>query len=143
MENKQQFEIIARSIVILENKILLCRARGKEHFYLPGGHVEFGEKAEDALKREFQEEMAVKVRDIQFVGVVENYFTQNEEEHHELNLVFSAKMKEMETRSMEDHISFTWIPLAELPEANVKPIALRDAVVQWAKDQKDFFVSQI
>ena len=37
-----------------------------------GGHVEFGERALDALHREFQEELAQRLADVRLLGVLED-----------------------------------------------------------------------
>jgi 8-oxo-dGTP diphosphatase len=48
--------------VHIANKRVLCtRNRGKSKFYLPGGKLEKGESAEDALVRELREELKIRV----------------------------------------------------------------------------------
>jgi hypothetical protein len=46
------FHHLARGILIKDDKVLLAQARGNANTFLPGGHIEFGESAKDALKRE-------------------------------------------------------------------------------------------
>ena len=65
-------ETIARGICVQMGRVLLCRAKGGHSTYLPGGHIEFGEKGREALVREMREEMNVAATAGALVGVVEN-----------------------------------------------------------------------
>ena len=55
-----------------DNKILLIKRKKdpfKDYFSLPGGFVNEGEKVEDAVRREAEEELLVKVEPIDILGV--------------------------------------------------------------------------
>ena len=52
-------------------------------FRLIGGHIEFGETAIEALKREFKEETDQEIININSIGVFENIFFYKGEEQHE------------------------------------------------------------
>lgn len=69
-------EVIARGVWIVGQQVLLCRNRKHGHVFLPGGHVEFGESAAEALAREFLEETGQRVRIGTFLGGVEASFIQ-------------------------------------------------------------------
>ena len=43
-------------------KILVARSKGKEVFYIPGGKRESGESDQQALIREINEELSVKIK---------------------------------------------------------------------------------
>lgn len=59
----------ATGIIIKDNKVLLIRRikGGKEYYVFPGGGVEAGESAEDALTREIKEETNLEVREHKFL----------------------------------------------------------------------------
>jgi 8-oxo-dGTP pyrophosphatase MutT (NUDIX family) len=62
-----------------------------EYFYRPlGGAVEFGELAEEALRREIREELALEIRDPVRIGVLENRFEYRGIPCHEIVFVFDA-----------------------------------------------------
>ena len=64
-----------------------------ETFYRPlGGAIEFGERAEDALRREFREEIGAELIDVQYQFTLENLFTHQGERGHEIVLVFEAAL---------------------------------------------------
>jgi len=137
-EYSDSFEIIARAVIVKNGKILLCKGKGKEYYFFPGGHVEKGEKAEEALKRELDEELGAKSGKMSFIGAVENIF-RDSYDHHEINLVFEAEVSGDEFASKEDHLEFKMISLDEFKKAEVLPMALKGAVVEWLKDKKVFW----
>lgn len=64
----------------------------KQTFYRPlGGSIEFGERAEDDLKREMLEEADAEIMNVRYLGTVENIFTYNGEMGHEIVLVYEAE----------------------------------------------------
>lgn len=58
---------------------------------LIGGGIEFGELAEEALRREVREELGTDVHDVQQIGVLQNIFHFNGEPGHEVVFVFTAQ----------------------------------------------------
>jgi 8-oxo-dGTP diphosphatase len=74
-EKKQQFRSpsLATDGLIVEEQGILLAKRSREPFKdkwcLPGGFVDYGEKVEDALKREFKEETGLEVEPIEIIGV--------------------------------------------------------------------------
>lgn len=69
---KAPFHYLARGIAIIDNKVFLAHAKGENNTFLPGGHIEVGEKAEEALIREIKEEIGKEVEVCRFVGAVEH-----------------------------------------------------------------------
>ncbi|MFB5738796.1 NUDIX domain-containing protein, partial [Leptospira wolffii] len=57
-----------------KGEILLLQQKKKESYYwlLPGGGIEFGENAEDALKRELKEELSLDVTSSSFLFLNES-----------------------------------------------------------------------
>jgi 8-oxo-dGTP pyrophosphatase MutT (NUDIX family) len=57
----------------------------EQTFYrVMGGGVDFGETSLEALKREFQEEIQAELKNIRYLGCLENIFTFNGEPRHEI-----------------------------------------------------------
>ena len=65
----------------------------KQAFLRPlGGHVEFGEKGEETIRREMKEELGCDAFHLRFVGVIENLFTYRGEKCHEIILAYEGEL---------------------------------------------------
>ena len=142
MKNRE-FEICVRVIIQSQNKILLCKYKVRNYYFFPGGHIEFGESAEETLLREMKEELNLSLKKWVFIGTIENIYIENNQKHHEINLVFSAKIDKINTESRENHISFVLMDSNKFTQENILPIALKKAILKWLKDKKIFLASQI
>lgn len=66
---------------ILEGRLLMARSRGRNGFYLPGGKIDAGETAIEALHREIREELSAEIVEgslVPFGHYVEQAFGQPE-----------------------------------------------------------------
>ncbi|WP_216909497.1 NUDIX domain-containing protein [Nocardia noduli] len=127
-------EIIARAVVRRDGDILLVKQRAKNWSFLPGGHVEPGERVEVALIREIAEELGTDAKITGFVGVVEHGYVEDGTPHHELNLVFEVTIADPEPTSREDHIEFHWLPITRLIDTDIRPAALKNALLVADRD---------
>ena len=93
MDKFKEIRPIALGLAIKNNKLLVSEGFDKvknETFYrCLGGGIEFLEKSEDTLKREFLEEINVNITVNDFLGISENIFTYNGKKAHELVLYLS------------------------------------------------------
>ncbi len=128
--NPQQIEVIARCVLVRDGRVLLCQNVKHGYFYLPGGHVEFGEAAARAAERELAEEIGVRVQVGELALVSECAF-QAKRAHHEINLVFHAEPRQRwpkeltAPRSRESSIAFHWIDLAAAQDLDIRPTAAK------------------
>ena len=93
-----QIRPIALCIFRNNDRILVFEGYDKakdEIFYRPlGGGIEFGEKSEDAVRRELKEELNVEITNLKYVGTLENIFTFNGGSYHEVVLVYDGALTE-------------------------------------------------
>ena len=122
-------ETIARGVCVRDGKVLLCRGKGASSAYLPGGHIEFGERGAEALVREMKEETGLDATAGRLLGVVENSFLQKGERHCEINLVYEMSVAGGEDVSaQEDWIEFEWRAVDDLDAANLLPAEMKGYV---------------
>lgn len=76
--------------VLLENGH--DRATGESFLRAIGGGVEFGERAEDAVRREWKEELGADLADLRLLGVIENLFAYDGRPGHEVVFVFTGTL---------------------------------------------------
>jgi len=137
-----EIEIIARGIIIREGKILLCKAKTKRNWFFPGGHVESGETILEALNREMQEEIGLKVLKTNFMGIVENAFTDKDKiNHQEVNIVFETEIEEKDFQCLEGHLEYRWFDLDKISKIYVLPENLKKSLVKWLDDKKVFYLT--
>lgn len=122
-------ENIARGVCVSDGKVLLCRPKGGEYSYLPGGHIEFGETGREALIREMKEETGLVAETGKLLGAVESQFVQHDNRHCEINLVYEMGI-EGDVESKEDWIEFVWWPVDRISEARLLPPEMMEQVKQ-------------
>ena len=131
MPKAPKIEIIARGLLTHHGRVLLCQNKKAGYYYLPGGHVEFGEPAAYALQREMIEECGQSVTVGPLLTSSEQVFEGPKRTHHEINLVFHMEQLGGQQTppdsvpSSEDHIGFDWVELAQLHETDLRPNELK------------------
>ena len=140
----QKFEIRVRAIIEKDNKFLVCKHKdkSKKYYFLPGGHVEFGETGEEAIIRELKEELTISVKKVSLIGGMEDIFTKEDgEKHHDINLFFHVEFDDVEDKSKEDEIDFVFLSKEEFLNEKVYPLVIPKAIIQWQKDKKIFWIN--
>ena len=79
------------------NKLLVSEGYDKiknQTFYrCLGGGIEFAETSQEALKREFKEELGIDIEIGEYCGISENIFTFRGKKAHEIVLLYNIKIK--------------------------------------------------
>ncbi len=134
-------EILARGIVQdSAGRILIGQNVGRDYFYFPGGHVEVGETCVQALDREFQEELGVRVKSSQFIGGSEHQFVEDNKKRQEINIAFAVELSEITTENKEAHMRFFLFSKEELKNKTVYPEKMKQAVIEWLETGEGFWV---
>ena len=74
---KGRFSYRVAGLAVQGGKLLVQRAKGDGGLAIPGGHVAFGETAEEALRREFREELGLQAETGELAAVGEVFFNWN------------------------------------------------------------------
>jgi 8-oxo-dGTP pyrophosphatase MutT (NUDIX family) len=133
-----QVRLRAAAILRRRGQVLLHRAEGDSFWALPGGGIEPGESAAQALVREIQEELGVAVVPGSLACVVENFFEYAGVAVHETGLYLHAKLQpgslltEMPGpyEGVEGHrrLEFAWFASADISDLDLRPSFLREAL---------------
>jgi 8-oxo-dGTP diphosphatase len=117
-----EIELIVRAVIADGSRLLLAQPAGEAWYFLPGGHVEPGEPAVVALRRELEEELGVqRVHVGGVLAIIETGYTDAGGDHHELNLVYRVTVDDAIDGSKEEHLSFRWLEKPELDEIDIRP----------------------
>ncbi len=116
-------------------RVLLTRDAGTQDGYaVPGGHAAFGETAEEALRREYREELRCGVRVGRFLALGEIFFPWGDRPCHQLCQYYEVELDGAADFPMEGvfhgwddlggvraDLDFCWVPLEQLDTATVYP----------------------
>jgi len=104
-------------LVVEKGKVLMIkRARFPfvDSWVLPGGHVEYGETAEKAVKREMKEELGVSVKIKKIIGVYSN--PKRDPRYHTVTIAYLLKKGKGKIRLNEEAPEFKYFSLEKLPQ---------------------------
>jgi 8-oxo-dGTP pyrophosphatase MutT (NUDIX family) len=66
--------------------------KGRIYYRPIGGTIEFGERGEEAVRREFREEIATGLQEVRYLGTLENIYTDGGRRGHEIVLVYDGRL---------------------------------------------------
>ncbi|QOI40490.1 NUDIX hydrolase (plasmid) [Leptospira interrogans serovar Bataviae] len=115
---------VAALIENSQNEVLLIQQKKKDSYYwlLPGGGIEFGESAEDALKRELKEELSLEMKSASFLLLNESIEPGGK--RHLIQLVFSVNVrKEVPELNLNEKAitGFGYFSSAAIREMDLRP----------------------
>jgi len=120
---KKYIKVGVGAIIIKNGKTLLTKRKGShgaDTYGSLGGHVEFGESLQEAVKREAMEELGIEIYNLKFVSCI-NMIAYDK---HYVGITFSAQIKAGKPTIMEpDKIeSLDWYDLDNLPKPLFHPV---------------------
>ncbi|WP_170243012.1 NUDIX domain-containing protein [Streptococcus suis] len=136
--DNQIFGVRATALIIKDGKIFLTKdAKGR--YYTIGGAVEVNEAAADAAVREVKEELGIDSRVNQLAFVVENQFTHEGIDFHNIEFHFIVEtIGEIPEEMIEGKLKQTceWIELDNLVNLDVVPAFLTQELPNWSGQVK-------
>ncbi|HET9129709.1 MAG TPA: NUDIX hydrolase [Terriglobia bacterium] len=94
MMKKNKIRALAICVFWRDGRILVAKGYDKvkkQVFYRPlGGAIEFGETSAETIHRELKEEIEARVKDLRYLGTLENIFTFNGDSGHEIVLIYDG-----------------------------------------------------
>lgn len=118
MSNEQIVKVGIGLFIIKDGKVLMGRRKnshGADEYGGPGGHLEYGETAEQTALRELAEECGIKVKNLQMLCVSDllKYLPK-----HYIDIGFTAEWESGVPQVLEPHKleSWDWYDLDDLPD---------------------------
>jgi len=141
------FHYLARAVIERDGCYVLTREKGSAFTFLPGGHVEPGEPAVAALRREMREELEWDVEVGPFVGAVEHAWSDPRgRRHHELNLLFlvaSAALAGTDLASKEPGLDAFWCKPSAFDRVDLRPEPVRGWLASGYFDDGPWWASTL
>ena len=104
---KQKYpEVSVGALILNKGELFLVKSwKWGDRFTIPGGHVELGEKMEDAVRREVKEEVGINLSDVKFHYVQEGIYSKEFfKPKHFIFLDFICKTKSSKCKLDKDEI---------------------------------------
>jgi 8-oxo-dGTP pyrophosphatase MutT (NUDIX family) len=146
------FSYRVAGILIRDGKVLLQRTTTEPDYAVPGGHVNFGEASEQALIREYKEEIGADILPVRLLWIAEIFYPIKEGDCHQICLFYLIELCDETQISLEDpfyafdalernptKLEFSWIKLSDLDHLIVSPSALGEKLTNIS-DQIEQFV---
>ena len=139
-ENNQnmKFNFRAAAIITRNNKLLIMKDEGMNHYYFVGGRVKMLETAQQAVMREINEELHIYAEKAVLSIVNENFFEINGVYYHEIAFVYNVTLKDEGLLPCEDEFDMTdtdgvvhhfkFADIEEIEKQPLMPYAIRDKI---------------
>lgn len=115
---------------------------------VPGGHVETGETTVTCLKREFIEEMDLRIDPQKLLYVHEHFYCDEGISTQEYGFYWSctsphpsSELRDRTARPVETHMLFRWVPRNEMDQWTILPEFLSKALLETSLELR-FLSSQ-
>lgn len=121
-----------KALVFKEGKFLVMHNNGvKENLWeLPGGRMEFGETAEETLRREMLEETGLIVKPIKLLDT----WNLIKEDYQIAGIIYLCQLEEGEVILSDEHDAFKWISTDERLLQMMYEV-FRTRMVNWDWDE--------
>ena len=118
--NKRIQRISIKGLVTKDNKVFMVKDQAG-NWEFPGGRIDFGEKPEETLRREFKEELDVDLIEIGEVIDIFSFTTEARgDEYHFIVVVYNCQADLSKVRISEEHLEYAWISFDQLDQYQMR-----------------------
>ncbi|MEA3514425.1 MAG: NUDIX hydrolase [Nanoarchaeota archaeon] len=121
-------QVICSAFIEKDNKFLIVMCPRFKVWRVPGGRTEHGEKLEETLIREMQEETGITFENPKFIGFGQDqqFHIKCQRETSRLIMFFHVKTNEEPKLDPDEAEDFKWVTLDDLKKIENKEGALTD-----------------
>ena len=127
------------AVLLDGGRILAMHDERSPYYYLPGGRVRMGERAEDAVLREVREELGIEAKILRPLWLSQSFFNEDvvRADYHELCLYFLVDASATDLLTRGDrfrgpelrHVhDFEWLPFERLKDEYFYPLFLKTEI---------------
>ena len=124
------FPVSVKGVLLVGGKALLVRNE-REEWELPGGRLEVGETPEEALAREFSEELSLQIEPVR---LVDSYLFEVIPSRNVFIVTYGCTLRgDFNPRLSDEHSAFALHALAELDQIPL-PAGYARSIRAWSTD---------
>lgn len=145
------FNCRAVGVCVKDGKVFISKLKDDKFWTFVGGKPNFGESTADAVLREFEEEIGVKLQIGRLAAVIENFFEFQENNWHQYIFLYILKDEENALeifegeRAIKDNAKgiYKWVDIADLKNESIKPDCLAQIFANPHKGVQYFINKEI
>ena len=145
------FSYRVAGVLLHAGKVLVQHLVDDPTYALPGGHVNFGEASEQALIREFKEEVGADIQPVRMIWIGENFFPWGENDCHQVCFYFLVTLRAETQVPLEgcffardeagrkaNEIEFCWMEIADLQNILLYPLNAKEKLLNLSGQIETF-----
>ncbi|MBI9103850.1 MAG: NUDIX domain-containing protein [Spirochaetales bacterium] len=126
---EKQVTFAVKGFIVKDGKFLIVKRNPPEAniWELPGGHLEYGETAEETIIREMNEETGLNVTPIKLMDTWDSYLPPNRQI---TGIIYRCITDIYEVHLSDEHCDFRWVE-HESDDFNLIHPAFKDKMMKW------------
>ncbi len=139
LDNNRVFNYRTCAVIINEKRLLVLKDNHANYYYLPGGRVQFGETAENALLRELKEELNITPTIVRPLFLNQSFFNEDviKKDFHEICIYFLVDISKTDILSRGDTFlgaeakkeqRFTWLSFDRVKGEYLYPLFIKEKI---------------
>ncbi len=145
IESGNRVRVRVAGFLVRDGRLLFISHKkdGRSYWLLPGGGVDHGESLEEALRREFYEELGVSVIVEQPILMCDSIDPSGD--RHIVNIIFACSYSDGQFRLGEEERlnGFDFFALDRIPGLTIFPPINKDLVDLMNREQKNIYIGKI
>ncbi|MCA9323560.1 NUDIX domain-containing protein [Candidatus Saccharibacteria bacterium] len=115
------YRVAVKAVIVHDKKILLVLDGRDTEYTFPGGGIDYGETAEEALFRELKEEVNVQRKDIQEANLIHVISGHEKIGIPRVNIFYLVKSSVDNIQTTDEITAYKWFSIDELKNEKLDP----------------------